>query len=452
MIMIEDNSVKNGNIFKISMFIGVSLFLGFSYFTMNFRSFIPFYISFAYICFYNYNSENEFRSIFRISLIVLFISALSAFYIYTFKRFSPELWDFTCFYLYGKMAMEGLNFYNPVEFQHILKIIELPISINDIFIREVIDVGCPYPPPTLLLFSTLGLFSFENAYIFWFILNHLFLIGSIILLKKIFFDSNKFSGFMISTILVVTFNASLLTISYSQILFILLFVLLMLFRYKEKPVSGLFLALAVFLKPFAGILLIYFIVRRRMQPVLVFILSFVFICLITTIFFGFLPFVEYLTNNPVLREPNWLFNESINQSLLAELLRFFTKNKIIAHGLYYLLSFVLLSFTGILIYMKRKEYENYDIFFPLLLSISLLIYPSGMAYYSVVQIISVLILLRYITDIEISALLIFIFYLLSFGGLFYINIFILILSILIFYKKNFFQFCLYIRTSTKSVS
>jgi hypothetical protein len=436
----------------LSFIIGAFLMLFFGYFSLKYRSFLPLFISIAYICFHKFYLDNEYRILFRTSFKMLFISAVISYVAFAIMYFHPREWDFTCFYLYGKVAVSGLNFYSPQDFHNILKTVDLPIKLSADFVREIIDVACPYPPPTLLLFSTLGFMSFEKAYVFWFILNHLFLIGSILLIKNIFYTNSRYLGIMMSTILVFTFNPTLQTTSYSQILFILFFVLLLTYKFRGKPVSGLYLAIAVFLKPFTVILFLYFIFVRRPRTVLVFILSCIGLCLLASAFFGFKPFIEYILNNPTSREPSWIFTESTNQSLLAELLRLLPSNQSIARNLYYFFTFILLLVVGLIIYFNRKNTKNYDILFPMLLSVSLIIYPNGQYFYPVVHILSLLILLKYFNKLDISALLICSFYLVSFAGLFYINIFLISISIIALYKSRFIPMYSIIRTSLKSGS
>ncbi len=437
MMNLLKKAIKGDKLSDFSIIIGILLFLGFGYFFIAYRSFLPLFICLAYISFYKYNEKNENTKIFRFSFLMLFIASVIAYTIFTIKYFHPGEWDFTCFYLYGKVAVAGLNFYSPHDYYSIIKSVDLPMPLSNEFAREMLDVGCPYPPPTLLLFSTLGFFSFGNAFIFWFLLNHFFLLGSIVLIKNIFFEKTKYLGIMMAVILLATFNATLLTNSYAQILFILLFTLLMAYKYREKPISGLYLALAIFLKPFIVILFFYYIITGKFRSAGVFILSCIGICFITFVFFGYQPFSEYIINNPTLREPDWLFTEGTNQSLLAELLRSLPGNQSIARMLYVSISFILLAMTTILIYKNKLNKKKYDVFFPILLAFSLIVYPSGQYNYPIVHILSILILLTYFRRLEVAALLVFAFYMVSYAGLLYVNIFILTVSVIILYKEKF---------------
>jgi hypothetical protein len=429
---------------------GLMFFLGFVISSHYSNHFLPVFIAIAYIGFHHFNTEGKLGKLSRVSLIYMFIASVVAFTAYSYKYYAPRDWDYTCFYLYGNVAAKGMNFYNPSDYLAILKTLNIPIKLSDEFMREVVDVGCPYPPPTLLLFSILGFFSYGNALIIWTIINNIFLAGCIVLIKNIFFNRKGFEGIMISTIIVLAFNSVLITILLSQILFILLFFLLLFYKYKDKPTGGIFLAIAIFIKPFAAILFLYLIIKRQKKAVSYFFLSCLIICSITALIFGIYPFIEYFLNNPTLREPEWLFTEEVNQSLLAKLYRSLPNNKSLAKIIYLLGSSVLAIMFGGIIYQNKNDKDLNGVFFVILLAVSLIIYPSGMNTYPVVHLISILILINYIRRIDSSALFIFLFYQVSYLGLFYINIFLLTTCLMVIYWEKIDFIYLGVRNSIKT--
>jgi len=420
----------------ISLAIGFTIIIGFGYFSLFFSSFLSVFILIAYIGYHRFNINEEFRFLSQTALKAVFIASIIAFAVFSYKSYGPRDWDFTCFFLYGNVASKGMNFYNPNDYYSILRTIQIPIEINAGFFREVIDVGCPYPPPTLFLFSILGFFSYNNALIVWTIINSLFLLGSIVLIRDIFFKKDGYESIMISTILVLTFHSSLTTVFYTQILFILLFFLLLFYKYKSAPWSGVFLAIAIFLKPFAIVLFLYLIIKRNNKAITYFIISCLAICLITILNYGFQPFIEYIFHNPNQRAPESLFTESNNQSLLGELYRGLPDNISLAKSIYYVVSIAVVAISGLLVYRKRLNVELHDINFVVLLSVMLLIYPSGQYNYPIVHLISIFILLNYVQKLDNSAFLIFLFYLVSYAGLFYLNIFLLIVSVVLLYRNR----------------
>lgn len=432
------------------LFIGLILIVSFGYFSLFAYGFLPVFALIAYVSYHKFTDPGEMGSISRTSLISLFIASVIAFAAYVFKHYGPRDWDFTCFFLYGNVAVSGMDFYNPKDFYEILKTVQIPITLNDGFVREVLEVGCPYPPPTVLLFSILGFFTYNDALLVWTVLNILFLIGSIFLIRDIFFNTKGYSGIMISTILVLSFMSTLITIFYSQTLFILLFFLLLFYKFRDKPIAGVFLSVAIFIKPFAAILFLYFIVRKQKLTASVFIVSSLVISAVTAAIFGIQPFIEYFFNNPNLREPEWLFMETTNQSLLAELYRNLPDNKSVANILYYIISGVFLVSFGSLIFYKKEQLDFQNIFFVIILSVGLIIYPSGQCNYPEVHLISILVLLRYFNRLETSAFFIFLFYLVSYAGLFYLNLFLLLASVMIIFKGRFGFYFFEIRNTLKS--
>jgi hypothetical protein len=73
----------------------------------------------------------------------------------------PREWDFLGFWLNGKVASAGENFYHPENYQNVV----LPYNLNDEFRAEIIEVGFWYPPFTMFLFFPLGLANPSNAFL-----------------------------------------------------------------------------------------------------------------------------------------------------------------------------------------------------------------------------------------------------------------------------------------------
>lgn len=420
----------------ISLTLYGTIILAFGYYSLFNSSFLSVFFLIAYVCYTKYNDPGENGYIYRTALKAVFIASAIAFVAFSIKSYQPRDWDFTCFFLYGNVAAKGLNFYDPQAYYAIIKNSHIPIELSAGFIREVVDVGCPYPPPTLLLFSVLGFFSYDNGLIVWTIIQNLFLLGSILLMRNIFFKKAGSEGILIATILILNFHASIVTVFYTQILFILLFFLLLFYKYKDSPLGGIFLAFAIFLKPFAAILFIYYLLKKQWNAVLVFVSSSLIICFITVLLFGIHPFIEYLVNNPTLREPALLFTEDNNQSLLAELFRYIPEHQSIAKIAYYFLSGILASVLVYLFYKKRNAIELHDIFLVLLLTFSLIVYPSGQCNYPVVHLLSLLILLNYFKKLSAIAVVVFLFYLVSYAGLFHLNILLLFTCFIVIYSKE----------------
>lgn len=103
-----------------------------------------------------------------------------------YRSFTPVAYDYTCFYLYGKVASEGYNFYSPEIFHNVFNSLNLQYLVGGGFSEEIFHVGFPYPPPTILYFAPLGFLSFKSALMVWTIFNLLFVFGCIYLTIKCF--------------------------------------------------------------------------------------------------------------------------------------------------------------------------------------------------------------------------------------------------------------------------
>jgi len=293
----------------------------------------------------------------------------------------PQVWDFTCFYLFGKVATGGYNFYLPENFYHVLNSMHLPFSISDKLAADLVQVGFPYPPSTILYFAPLGFLSFKIALILWTVFNLLFAFGCIYLIYSIYFKSYKSNGILLVSILFFIFLPSLSTINTSQTNFIILFYLLLMKKYSDKKIAGVLLALAFFTKPYMLFFILFFILRKKWGAILYFAVSFILINGLTLVLFGKEVFISYLFDNPTQRIPAASFSEDINQSLNAVLIR---------HGLitvdhpeiylYIILVVFLLSAILLLIYFKRNLY---DFIWAILVLVSLIVYPGTLSHYGV---------------------------------------------------------------------
>lgn len=313
---------------------------------------------------------------------LLFGFALLSFLLKIISRFqTPEIWDFTAFYLYGKVAASGYNFYLPESFQIVFNSTPLPFTDFKDFIEEVVDVGFHYPPPTILYFLPLGFLSYDTAFAVWISFNLLFAIGSIYMIYSMFFKQDKLAGLLLVSILFFVYSQVRSTIFYTQTNFILLFLLLMMKKYSDKSIAGVLLAIAVFTKPYMIIFGLYFLLTKKWKPIGYFLLSSILISTITLLLIGSETFFTYFTNNATQRLPAWVFKEGINQSLHAVLLRanLIALDKPIVYTI--IVSFIL--GLALILLIRLKRHNNPDAIWSVLLLIGLLVYPGTLSYYGV---------------------------------------------------------------------
>ena len=318
-----------------------------------------------------------------ISLIYYGLFSLSVL-IFAFKIIDtirhPEVFDFTAFYLYGKVAAAGYNYYLPENFQSVFKAIaDLPLLDYAIFKEEIVGTGFLYPPPSIFLFVPLGFLSIKTALICWTIFTLAFVPACIYLSYTLFFAQHKLNGLLLVSSLFFLLSPARDTVVFSQTNFILLFLLLLMKKNENKNFAGIFLALAMFTKPYMVVFFVYFLLRKNWGAILFFITTCLLITGATFLVFGKEVFISYLFDNPTKRLPLWVFRESINQSLHAVLLRanLITMAKPLV---YYGILIAGFSITGayLLFLLKRKLY---DFIWAVLLLTGLLFYPGTLSYY-----------------------------------------------------------------------
>lgn len=335
------------------------------------------------ICFYyikrNKNVQKKYIwtvyfSIFAGTALVFIGSAL-------YRILNPQIWDFSAFYLWGKTAANGLNFYLPENLALVYNSINLPFSHSELkeFVDYIVNVGFLYPPPTILYFLPLGFLSFQNSMIVWTIFNFIFALGSIYLIFTLFFKPLKLNGLILVAILFMILRPSLSNINYLQTNFILLFLLLLMRKYSEKDVGGIFLSIAFLTKPFMLIFIVYFLLQRKWKAIIYFIAPTVALTGIILILFGKEPFISYLLDNPSLRLPKIVFYEGVNQSLNAVLIR---HNIIVQENpstYFFIIAGIILIAGAYLIFLSGKRL--YDYICAILLLVGLLIYPGTLIHY-----------------------------------------------------------------------
>jgi hypothetical protein len=352
----------------------------------------PYFICFLSIiaCVFYYYLRNEaqsYRTIIWLAYSLLFVGVIVVFIkgeIYRINQ--PKVWDITALYLYGKTALLGYNFYLPENFHQVFNSLNIPFQTSDLteFKEAVLDVGFPYPPPTMLYFLPLGFLSYKAALVVWSLFILIFLCCNIFFAFEQFFKADKLNGFMLVTILFLIYPSVNSTLYFSQTNFIVLFYLLLMKRFSDHKYAGIFLTLAFFTKPFMLIFGLYFLISKNWKAIAYFLVSATILSGISIILFGGDTFMSYFINNTTQRLPGWVFSEDINQSLHAVLLRL-NLIKLDEPQIYLIISASLIGITFIYsIYLIRRKLNDYV--WVLLLLIGILVYPGTLSHYGVVLI------------------------------------------------------------------
>jgi hypothetical protein len=310
---------------------------------------------------------------------------------------NPPEWDFYLFWSYGRASALGQN---PYEQANLLT------AIDDLNASEVLrgELFFFYAPPTLFLFAPLGWFDIQNALLIWYIFQSLILVGVIWLLWRLFLREYQFSGLLLSAALTLMFGPTFGTMEVGQLNFLLVFFLLLFWRSLSRQSmqtfqwAGLWFALAIFTKPIAVLLGLYLLLRRRWGIILSAVSTMAALSILTILVYGWDMFIGYFLSNPIANEmPAYLYNEQVNQSLLANILRW-TNYDLTQHSAYsqplFLGGATILTLLTAGILITHKEGQE-DWLFGLTTAWALLIFPKTLTHYSFLLVIPIFILLKH---------------------------------------------------------
>jgi len=364
-------------------------------------------------------------------LAYLFIISLVTFFVFyiggkVYENYlHPQEWDFLVFWMDGKVASTGGNFYTAENYREV----DLPYNPSDGFRNEIIDVGFKYPPMTMFLFFPLGFFNYSKAYLLWQMANIVISVICIYGLWRLFLKEHGVLSLLLVAALLLVLNPTIGTFYYAQTNFIALLFFLAFWGTKSKDWGGVWLALCVVVKPYMAVLYFYPLLARRWKMLAVAIITLMSLTVLSTLAFGLDVLVSFFSK-PISKVPLYLYTEIVNQSLLATILRLSQDQIIngspILNPVYLGISFVLLITTTFVAVVNRNNNDHWVILS--ILFLSLIIYPATLQHYSIFLILPVVLLLQqsYRGKKERIAMLfmIFITYLLSGNYAFFANLFV----------------------------
>ncbi len=330
--------------------------------------------------------------IMRVGLMAL-VAALITFYglqlaqaIRTNITQLPE-WDFSFFWLNGQVAARGLNFYDPVQYQQLARqFLPHPPTIE--FQQAVLDVGFWYPPPSMFLFLPLGWFSLQTAASLWFAFHVLVLLADVGLVWQLFLHQQKYVGAMLALVLMVMMTGTQLTFSYAQTNALLLLFVLLFYKERGRPRAGVWLALAILVKPIALVLGLVLVLHRQWRILGITAIVLALITLAAWLVFGTDVFRSFITAGPTARQPLWVYTEPVNQSLLSYILRLTQSGPLtgspVTNPIFVGLTALMLAFSAWLIWRLGRGQSGWAI--AVALSLGMLIYPATLNHYSLLLI------------------------------------------------------------------
>jgi glycosyl transferase family 87 len=227
----------------------------------------------------------------------------------------PPQWDLQWFWIQGRVAAEGLNFYDPARAH------ELATTMFGADANFLAELYFWYPPPTMLLFLPLGFFDIHEAVGLWYGAQAATIFACIVLMQRLFFRQSSWLGGLMAAALLLSARPTSWTIVYGQTNFIVLLMLLLVWLDRDRARAGAWVAIGVFVKPIVAAVGLFLLLRGRWSAIKVAIGGAVAILMASVIVFGPATVLGYFTDAPTTQAPNYLYYQDVNQSLLATLLR-----------------------------------------------------------------------------------------------------------------------------------
>jgi hypothetical protein len=305
---------------------------------------------------------------------------------------APPGWDYQALWLYGHVAVSGMNPYLPASYHALAG----PGPFVQDFGAEVLDVGAVYPPPTLLLFAAIGWMPLRVAIVPWMIVQVTAFVGCVVLLWRTFFADRGTEGLALVLALSLLLPATLATFFHGQINFLAVLCVLCAWRTRDRAVSGVYLVGAAIVKLMYGALWLYPLLRGRWRAVGATGTAAAGACLAALLAFGMGTFATYLHDNPVVhRMPAYYFSTFVNQSLLGAILRAVPYVNSPRFGppvhdpLYLAASAIVGLVTVWLVIRQSRTSEGEDLSLVLLILMGMLIYPWTLSNYFVLLLIPI---------------------------------------------------------------
>jgi Glycosyltransferase family 87 len=304
----------------------------------------------------------------------------------------PPGWDYQALWLYGHVADSGMNPYLPGPYHQLAG----PGPFVEDFGPEVLDVGAVYPPPTLLLFASIGWMPLRVAIVPWMIVQLAAFIACVVLLWQIFFPERSKEKLALVLALALLLPATHATFFHGQINFLAVLCVLLAWRLRDRAAGGAYLVGAAVVKLMYGALWLYPVLRRKWQGLVGLVVAGLVACLASLLAFGAGTFATYLHDNPVVhRMPAYYFSTFVNQSLLGAALRLAPYANSPKFGppvhdpLYLVASAIVGLVTAWLVIRQPRTDEGEHLSLVLLILMGMLIYPWTLSNYFVVLLIPI---------------------------------------------------------------
>lgn len=297
---------------------------------------------------------------------------------------APPDWDVKVFWLWGRVAASGENFYRPAAMHQAAQ--AQALEPDDPRFRDfVLDVGFHYPPPAALLVAPFGLFDLHTGALLWYLAQLSALACVLLLLWRTFLAEHGWLGLLAMAALLLCLRSAYTTIGFGQTNFIALALFLPFWKRPSSVGGGAALGLAIAVKPFLALVLPALALCRQWRALATALACLAGLTVATLFLFGTGPFLAYLAENPVSRLPPTLYIFEENQSLLAAIMRWTgddpTARSPLLHPYYLLASSLVTAVTAAAVWASARRDPGLAL--AVTLAAVLLVYPQSWAHYTV---------------------------------------------------------------------
>jgi hypothetical protein len=291
---------------------------------------------------------------------------------------APRDWDFLCFWLWGRTAAVGVDFYDPAQTLAVGQSLE----VGDEFSRLILHSGFWYPPPTILLFAPLGTLPVHTAMLVWYAVQGACAAAATLLLWRTFLKESHLLGLLVAGALLLAFPSARSTAWFTQTNFMLLLLFVLAMRAGSTPAAGVYVALGAIVKPYFLFLLGYLLLKKAYKAIALAVAVLALSVALCGALFGMQPLASFVASNPASRVPGYVVGELINQSLIGTIVRgtgATLHGSVLRQPLYLGIAMLLSSIS---IWIARRSRSDHAL--SLFLLLALLVYPATLAHYSLV--------------------------------------------------------------------
>jgi len=291
-------------------------------------------------------------------------------------------WDFMCFWLYGHAAAAHANVYAPATY-HALT---LPMPVDSEFRREVLDVGFPYPPPSIFLFLPLGyLASFATASALWLAAMLAAFAAGIAILVRTYVRDRGIDAIVAVAALALALPAAADNVAYHQTNFLAFAFLAAAYAWRRSFGGGIVAALAVVVKPYLAAIMLWLALRRRWNAFAASVVTLAVVSAAAIPLLGRGGLHAFLADNPSTRLPPWIFAETEMASLYAFLLRIAHRDGSLTGPLHdpaYVAIAAILALATVWLVVAAPKCDD-DIALGLCVALGLMLYPGAGTMYAI---------------------------------------------------------------------